>query len=290
MTRVVHDRHEFRAACDAVRAGGGRLGLVPTMGALHEGHLALVGEARQRGATHVALTIFVNPLQFGPSEDFERYPRTLESDVARCREAGVDLVFAPPRDGMYPEGFQSEVRVNAITARLEGACRPGHFAGVTTVVTKLFMLAGPSVACFGRKDYQQWKVLERMARDLDMPIDVVGMPTVREADGLAMSSRNRYLSEEQRGRALGIARGLRAAHAAFAAGERNRDRLGSRVRAEIVSAFDAIDYVDVADPETLEPAPDSIDGRALISVAARIGSTRLIDNTVLGEDEPPPAG
>lgn len=290
MTRVVHDRAEFRGICDGVRAGGGRLGLVPTMGALHQGHLALVGEARRRGATHVALTIFVNPLQFGPSEDFERYPRTLEADLERCREAGVDVVFAPPHDSMYPEGFQSEVRVTGLTTRLEGACRPGHFTGVTTVVAKLFMLAGPCVACFGRKDYQQWKVLDRMARDLDMPVDVVGMPTVREPDGLAMSSRNRYLSAEERGRALGIARGLRAAHEAFTAGERNGERLVSLVRAEIVPAFDVVEYVDIANPETLEPAPASVGARALISVAARIGATRLIDNHVLGEDEPPPAG
>lgn len=284
MTRVVHEKADFRAACDAVRAGGGRLGLVPTMGALHEGHLALAEEARRRGATHVALTIFVNPLQFGPSEDFERYPRTLESDVARCRESGVDLVWAPARDAMYPEGFQTEVAVGALTSRLEGAHRPGHFAGVATVVTKLFMVAGPCVACFGRKDYQQWKVIERMARDLDMPVDVVGMPTVREQDGLALSSRNRYLSAEERARALGISRGLRAAHRAFESGERDVARIAALVRAEIEPRFDSIDYVDVADAETLERLTSAIAQRAVITVAARIGATRLIDNTVLGQN------
>ncbi|UJR85829.1 pantoate--beta-alanine ligase [Sandaracinus amylolyticus] len=287
MTKVVHEKSELRAACDAIRASGGRLGLVPTMGALHDGHLALVADARRRGATHVALTIFVNPLQFGPSEDFDRYPRTLEADVARCRDAGVDLVFAPPRDGMYPPGFQSEVQVTKLTTRLEGAFRPGHFTGVTTVVAKLFMLAGPCVACFGRKDYQQWKVIERMARDLDMPIDVASMPTVRESDGLAMSSRNRYLSPEERERALGIARGLRAAHAAYGAGERDAAKIAEMVRAEITPRFDSIDYVDVADADTLEPFTRPIEGRAVITVAAKIGKTRLIDNTVLGEDTSP---
>ncbi|MDQ3036390.1 MAG: pantoate--beta-alanine ligase [Myxococcota bacterium] len=287
MTRVVHDKQEFRAACDSVRADGGRLGLVPTMGALHEGHLALADEARRRGASCVALTIFVNPLQFGPSEDFDRYPRTLESDVERCRASGVELVWAPARDSMYPVGFQSEVVVGDLTKRLEGAHRPGHFAGVTTVVTKLFQVAGPCVAAFGRKDYQQWKVIERMARDLDMPIEVVGMPTVREHDGLAKSSRNRYLSDDERARALGIARGLRAAHVAFDGGERDPARIAALVRGSIEACSDAIDYVDVADPETLEPFDAALGDRAVITVAARIGATRLIDNTVLGEDRAP---
>lgn len=287
MTRLVHDKDDFRAACDAIRAGGARLGLVPTMGALHDGHLALAREARRRGAGAVAVTIFVNPLQFAPGEDFARYPRTLEADVARCREAGVELVWAPAGDAMYPPGFQTEVSVGDLTRRLEGAHRPGHFAGVTTVVTKLFQVAGPSIACFGRKDYQQWKVIERMARDLDMPIEVVSMPTVREQGGLAMSSRNRYLSAPERDRALGIARGLRAAHAAFESGERDAAVLGAIARAEIDRCFDAIDYVDVADPESLEPIAGRAGDRALVAVAARIGATRLIDNTVLGEDAPP---
>jgi pantoate--beta-alanine ligase len=284
MTKLLHEKNEFRAACDAVRSSGGRLGLVPTMGALHEGHLSLVDAARKHGATHVALTIFVNPLQFGPNEDFDRYPRTLESDLARCAAAGVDLVWAPARDSMYPAGFQSEVIVHELTKRLEGEFRPHHFAGVTTVVTKLFQVAGPSIACFGRKDYQQWKVIERMARDLDMPIDVVGIPTMREPDGLAMSSRNRYLAPDERERALGIVRGLRNAHTAFANGERDVATLTSLVRAEMERSGFEIDYVDFADPETLLPVASQAQERAVITVAARLGATRLIDNTVLGED------
>ena len=286
MTRVIHDPTELRRACDEARTRGA-LGLVPTMGALHDGHLALVGEARRRGAQSVAVTIFVNPLQFGPNEDFARYPRTLDADVERCRSVGVDLVFAPARDAMYPDGFQTKVVVEGVTRRLEGEHRPGHFDGVTTVVAKLFGLAGPCVACFGRKDYQQWRTIERMARDLDMPIDVVGMPTVREPDGLAMSSRNRYLTSDQRERALGIARGLRAAHRAFAGGVRDPGALAGLVESELRPRFDAIDYVEVADPDTLEPFAGPAGARALVAVAAKIGATRLIDNTVLGEDESP---
>lgn len=291
MTTLIHDPGEFRAACNLVREGAERLGLVPTMGALHSGHMALVDEARRRGATKVALTIFVNPLQFGPSEDLERYPRTLESDMELCRALGVDMVFAPHASAMYPPGFQSKVVVSEIAKRLEGAARPGHFEGVATVVTKLFQIAGPCVAVFGRKDYQQWCVLRRMVRDLDMPIDVIGMPTVRDPDGLALSSRNRYLSPEERTRALAISTGLRDAHAAFASGERDLEALRARVFAPIAGAFDSIDYVELADPDTLEALETGSLGpgrpRVLITVAARIGATRLIDNTVLGEDEPP---
>jgi pantoate--beta-alanine ligase len=268
VTEVVHAPGDFRAACDAVRASGERLGLVPTMGALHDGHLALVEHARKHGATRVALTIFVNPLQFAPHEDFDRYPRTLDADVERCRAAGVDLVFAPARDAMYAPGFQSRVEVTELTKRLEGAHRPTHFAGVTTVVAKLFGLAGPCVAAFGRKDYQQWRAIERMALDLDMPIEVVGMPIVREEGGLAMSSRNRYLGAEERERALGIARGLRAAHGAYARGERDARKLVEIVEGEVRPRFDSIDYVAAVDPETLE---DPRGERIAILVAARIG-------------------
>lgn len=283
MTTVLETPGDFSAACEAARHGGARVGLVPTMGALHDGHLALVDEARRRGATWVALTIFVNPLQFGPNEDFARYPRTFEADLERCRAAGVDAVFAPERSAMYPEGFRTTVRVEGLTTVLEGAHRPGHFDGVTTVVAKLFALTGRSIAVFGRKDYQQWKVIERMARDLDLPIDVVGMPTVREPDGLAMSSRNRYLSEDQRARALGIARGIAEAQAAWGRGERDPERLVALARTPVEASFDAIDYVALADPETLAPVRDTAGERALLAFAAKIGATRLIDNAVLGE-------
>ena len=240
MTELVHDPAAYRAACAAARARDLVVGVVPTMGALHEGHLALVTEARTR-AQLVAVTIFVNPMQFGPNEDYGRYPRTLPEDLERCRAHGVDLVFAPAAEDMYPPGFSSYVGVDGVTEPLEGAFRPGHFRGVTTVVTKLLNLTGPSVAVFGRKDYQQWKTIARMVRDLDMPIEVIGMPTVREPDGLALSSRNRYLSPEDREGALAIARGLRAANAAFVAGERRASVLEGLARAPIEGAFDSID-------------------------------------------------
>ncbi len=285
MTRLVHDPAEHRAACDDARARGLRVGLVPTMGALHAGHLSLVDEAKRR-AGFVAATIFVNPLQFGPNEDLDRYPRTREADVALLRERGVDLVFAPAPSAMYPEGFQTEVAVSTLTERLDGVFRPGHFRGVTPVVAKLFNLTGPSVAVFGRKDYQQWRVLERMARDLDMPIDVVGMPTVREPDGLALSSRNRYLDAPSRERALAIARGLRVAHDAFVAGERDASKLAALARAPIERAFDRIDYVAACHPATLEPL-DGVADEVVLLIAAHLGTTRLIDNCVLGRDPRP---
>jgi len=232
------------------------------------------------------VSIFVNPMQFGPNEDLARYPRTLGADLDRCREHGVDLVFAPAPDAMYPAGFASKVEVSGLTEVLDGVFRPGHFAGVCTVVTKLFQLTGESVAIFGRKDYQQYRVLARMALDLDMPIDVVGIPTVRESDGLALSSRNRYLADDERERALAIARGLRAANGAFRDGERSVATLDRLVRQPIAAAFDSIDYVSVADPDTLAPAIDGAP-RMMALVAARIGATRLIDNLVFGEDPSP---
>lgn len=285
--RVVAEPAALRALCDEARATGKTIGLVPTMGALHEGHLSLVHAARKRGADVVVVTIFVNPLQFGPHEDFDRYPRTLEADVARCREAGVDIVFTPARETMYPPGFQTHVEVEGLTEELEGAFRPGHFRGVTTVVAKLFHFAAPCIAIFGRKDYQQWKVLERMARDLAIPVEVVGERTVREPDGLALSSRNRYLSADERTRALAISRGLRRASQAFQSGERRATALVELARAEIAPAFDRIDYVALADPETLRPIEGDCGPRALLAVAAHLGKTRLIDNMVLGEDDGP---
>jgi pantoate--beta-alanine ligase len=235
------------------------------------------------------VTIFVNPLQFGPNEDFGRYPRTLPEDAALCEARGVEWIFAPARESMYPEGFSSQVRVSGVTEVLEGVFRPGHFDGVTTVVAKLFGIVGPSVAIFGRKDYQQWCVLRRMVRDLELPIEMHGLPTVREADGLALSSRNRYLSDGERARALSIARGLRAACEAFDRGERDAARLTSIARAPIEASFDAIDYVAVADADSLAPLTRIVNDRAVIAVAARIGKTRLIDNVVLSEDRIPPA-
>jgi pantoate--beta-alanine ligase len=285
MSKVVRKPAEFRQACEDARAAKRRVGLVPTMGALHDGHFSLLDEAKSR-ADFIVLTIFVNPLQFAPGEDLERYPRTFESDLAGCRERGVDLVFAPEPNAMYSPAFQTEVSVKKIGKPLEGGFRPSHFDGVTTVVTKLFNLAGPSIAMFGRKDYQQWKVLSRMALDLDMPIELVGCPIVREADGLALSSRNRYLSTSDRRRALGIVSGLRHAFDAWESGERNPDALRSLAEKSVRPAFDRLDYVAAVDPETLAAPPPS-PSRLLIAVAAHLGATRLIDNVVLGEDSRP---
>jgi len=285
MTTRVREPADFRRACEDARASSCKVGLVPTMGALHEGHFSLVDEAKKRN-DFVAVTIFVNPLQFGPGEDLDRYPRTLEGDLAGCGEHGVDLVFVPAPDSMYPAGFQTEVSIEKLTKPLEGECRPTHFDGVTTVVAKLFNLAGPCTAMFGRKDYQQWKILSRMAHDLDMPIEVIGCPIIREADGLALSSRNRYLSASDRERALGIVSGLRRAHDAWREGERNLELLRSVAEERVQLGFDRVDYVAVVDPETLV-APSAAPARLLIAIAAHLGATRLIDNLVLGEDPRP---
>jgi len=285
MTTVVREPAEFRRACDDARRASRRIGLVPTMGALHAGHLSLIDEASRR-ADFLAVTIFVNPLQFAPGEDLQRYPKTLEDDLGGCRRRGVDVVFAPDTGAMYPEGFQTQVCVAGVTKPLEGVFRPSHFEGVTTVVAKLFNLAGPCAAVFGRKDYQQWKVLSRMVEDLDMPIEVIGCPIVREPDGLALSSRNRYLSTNDRHRALAVVAGLRAAHDAWEHGERKPAVLESAAAAPVAATFDRIDYVAAVDPETFEP-PATSPERLLIAAAAHLGSTRLIDNVVLGEDERP---
>jgi pantoate--beta-alanine ligase len=286
--RVATTAAAFRAACDAVRAEGRTLGLVPTMGALHEGHLALVDEAA-RHANVVAVTIFVNPTQFGPNEDFSKYPRVLERDLELCRGRGVAIVFAPPASEMYPEGEQTRVRVEGLATHLCGPFRPGHFEGVATVVAKLFALAGACTAVFGRKDYQQLKVIERLARDLLLPVSVVGHPTVRDPDGLALSSRNQYLSNTERERALGVARGLSAAFRAHADGERGAGELRRQALGFIEPVASKIDYVSVADPERLSPfgGDARVGERALVAVAAFVGTTRLIDNLVLGEDKDP---
>ncbi len=286
--QVVHEPEAFRRACDEARARGQRVGLVPTMGALHAGHVALVEEAKRHGA-FVAVSIFVNPTQFGPNEDYARYPRTLAADAEKCERAGAAVVFAPAADAMYPPGDETRVRVGATAAPLCGAHRPGHFEGVTTVVAKLFALAGPCVAVFGRKDYQQLRVISRMTTDLFLPVEIVGLRTVREPDGLALSSRNAYLSPEQRAAALAIPRGLSRAAEAFARGERDASLLAGLARAPVAEVATSIDYVDVADPLSLRVlAPGERAGeRALLAMAIRLGGARLIDNVVLGEDPAP---
>ncbi|MBS2017173.1 MAG: pantoate--beta-alanine ligase [Deltaproteobacteria bacterium] len=280
--------NETRDACEAARAKGARVGLVPTMGALHEGHLALAKEAR-RHADFVVASIFVNPTQFGPNEDFSRYPRDLDGDVAKLAEVGVDLVFAPEAAAMYPAGDETRVRVGPLAAHLCGPHRPGHFEGVATVVTKLFAIAGRCTAVFGKKDYQQLAVLRRIATDLFLPVTVVGHPIIRERDGLAMSSRNAYLSADERARALALSRGLSAAVKAFANGERRAGAVRGLALSEIERVATSIDYVTLADADAIVPIDDTAElgARALLAVACRIGTTRLIDNVVLGEDPPP---
>ena len=278
----------FRHACDEARRRGERVALVPTMGALHSGHQALVAEAR-KNASFVAVSVFVNPTQFGPNEDFARYPRDLDSDVQKSLDAGARGVFAPPPNEMYPPGDETRVRVGALANELCGPHRPGHFEGVATVVAKLLILTGPSTAYFGRKDYQQLKVIERIVKDLFIPVEVVGVPTIRETDGLAMSSRNAYLSADSRAAATAIPRGLTDAARAFAAGERRIGELVRLVRARVEPFANSIDYVDAADPETLRVfGPDqTAPERTLVALAIRTNGARLIDNMVLGEDPAP---
>lgn len=279
---------EHSTACDAARAAGRMVALVPTMGALHDGHMALVAEAKAR-ADFVLVSIFVNPTQFGPHEDLDKYPRTLDEDAERCRAAGVDAIFAPARDAMYLPGEETRVRVGATAEALCGAHRPGHFEGVATVVAKLFALTGRSIAVFGRKDYQQLAVLRRMTADLMLPVTLLGVRTIREPDGLAMSSRNAYLSADARQRALSIPAALTAAVRAFEGGERAVGALRSRCLEAVEAAADTVDYVELADADTIAPlSPDArIGERALVAVAARFAGARLIDNVVLGEDGAP---
>jgi pantoate--beta-alanine ligase len=277
---------ELRDACDAARTGGSRVGFVPTMGALHKGHLDLVRAARQR-ASFVVASVFVNPTQFGPGEDLARYPRDLEGDLRKLASVGTDAVFAPEASELYPESEQTRVCVGALAAPLCGAYRPGHFEGVATVVAKLFGIVGPCLSVFGRKDYQQLLIVQRVARDLFLPVEVVGHPIVREADGLAMSSRNAYLSTVERERARALVRGLQAAAVRFAEGERGTQELERVAREPIERAASSIDYVEVRAPDTLAPVAPLTGPRALLAVACRIGSTRLIDNIVLGEEAPP---
>ena len=284
--RVVHTVSELRSAILEHSGDGGRLGFVPTMGALHDGHRALMREAKRRAA-FTLVSIFVNPTQFGPKEDLARYPRDLEGDVAKCAAEDVALVFAPAVSEIYPDGEQTRVRVTGITEHLCGASRPGHFDGVATVVTKLFAAAGPCVAVFGRKDYQQLQVIKRLTRDLLLPVDVVGFPTVRESDGLALSSRNAYLGAEDRARALAIPRSLANAVRAFAAGERGAQALRAPVVQALTDAGLRVDYVEVTDPDDLTPASGAVGVRALLAIAAFAGATRLIDNVVLGEEPGP---
>ncbi len=274
---VLEETEPCRLAVREARRSGRTVGLVPTMGALHEGHLSLIRAARER-CDFVAVTIFVNPTQFGPGEDYQTYPRTLESDLQACETEGVDLVFRPATETVYPEGAQTTVHVDGVTKRLCGPCRPGHFDGVATVCAKLFSILPADLAFFGEKDYQQMVMIRRMALDLNLPIEIVPCPTVREPDGLAMSSRNASLSGEERKQAASLSRGLFAAADGIAAGERSAAAIVAVIRDRILWAGPAdIEYIEVVDPDTLEGVK-TIDGPVRICLAGRIGSCRLIDN------------
>lgn len=282
--RVIHDISELKSAVAAARAAGRRIGVVPTMGALHEGHLSLVDAAR-RDCDFIVATIFVNPTQFGPGEDFNKYPRTLAADVEKLATRGVELVFAPEAAAMYGPDHATKVIVSGPALSLEGDFRPTHFEGVATIVLKLFNLVQPDRAYFGRKDFQQATVVERMVADLDIPVEVIVCPTVRDPDGLAMSSRNVYLSAEERTRALSLSQALALAKQLIAAGETDTAQVITKMR-EVLTAADAeIDYVAICKAGTLAHV-ERIDGPAVALIAARIGKTRLIDNELLNEPRP----
>jgi pantoate--beta-alanine ligase len=271
---------EMREACRAVRQRGQSLGLVPTMGALHSGHIVLVRAARAQ-CDVVAASIFVNPTQFGPNEDFAKYPRTFEQDCALLEAEGVALLFAPQPEEMYPAGAGTFVEVEGVGDRLDGASRPGHFRGVATIVAKLFHIVGPDKAFFGQKDAAQVAVLRSMVRHLNFDLELVVCPTVREPDGLALSSRNRYLSVSERARALVLSNALHVIAAKYRAGEKDVARLLEAGRGVMATEPEVrIDYFAIVDPETLLPLTEARPG-ALAAVAAHVGSTRLIDNTLL---------
>ena len=270
----------MRARAEDLRRDGRRIGVVPTMGALHEGHLSLLRAARAR-CDVLILTIFVNPTQFGPSEDLSRYPRDEEGDLAKARACGIDLAFCPDAAAMYLQGAQTFVEVRELQKPLCGASRPGHFAGVATIVSKLFHITQPHLAMFGEKDYQQLAIIRRMTRDLDFGIEIASAPIVREPDGLAMSSRNAYLSAEQRMAALALSKGLAAAEARHRAGERDAAALVAAARAPLeAQPLIRIDYVEVRDADDLSEI-SQVSRRVVLAIAAFVGTTRLIDNRVL---------
>ncbi len=267
---------------DSLREKGDSIGFVPTMGFLHEGHLSLMRKAREENNTLI-VSIFVNPTQFGPGEDLEDYPRDLDKDSDLCREVGTDILFFPSVEEMYPENFRTTVDVSGLTQVLCGRSRPTHFQGVTTVVAKLFSIVKPHRAYFGLKDYQHYRVISCMAEDLDMDLEVIGLPTVREPDGLAMSSRNKYLSDEERLSALSLSKSLAAADRMAREGIKEVKEIETGVREIIESeSHTRIDYVEVVDPEELTHL-DRINGRALLALAVHVGQARLIDNALIGE-------
>jgi len=275
---------KLRAAIATARSRGDRIGFVPTMGFLHEGHLRLVDEAK-RTTGCVVMSLFVNPTQFGPNEDFSRYPRDVSGDAAKAEGRGVDLLFLPSVSEMYPTPPSLHVMADDLPTRWEGEIRPGHFSGVLTVVAKLFNIVAPDVAVFGRKDYQQATLIRQMVRELNFPIELVVAPTVRERDGLALSSRNTYLDASARTNGLALVKSLRATAAAFAAGERLGSRLTAVGREKLATHPEVrVDYFAVVDPARMKPV-DTAGADSVAIVAARVGPTRLIDNMILGEAE-----
>ena len=282
--RVVKSIKEMQSISESLRKTGKTIGFVPTMGYLHDGHMSLVECARRENDV-VVMSIFVNPVQFAPGEDFERYPRDLERDRKIAQEKGVDYLFVPEVSEMYPPGYSTYVEVEGITEVLCGAKRPGHFRGVATVVTKLFNIVKPHRAYFGKKDFQQLKVIERLVKDLNFDVEVIGCPIVREKDGLAMSSRNVYLSPEERESATSLYRALKLAKELFEKGERDPEVIKSRMEELILSHphVKAIDYIEIVDPETFKPV-DEIKEGTLIALAVFVGNARLIDNWVVGEN------
>jgi len=277
--RVVRSIADLRALLRPLRDEGKRIGFVPTMGFLHEGHGSLIRQSAARCDATV-VSIFVNPTQFGPGEDLASYPRDLERDQNLCLETGATVLFMPEVAEIYPTGFQTHVEPGHLADTLCGRYRPGHFRGVATVVAKLFNIVQPDLAFFGQKDFQQTAVIRRMARDLNLTVDVVVVPTVREADGLALSSRNTYLDEDGRHRALTLSQGLLAAKAAFDEGEREPAKLLETART-LMTGADSIQYLELVDAQTLEPLQGPVDRSAALCVAAYVGSTRLIDNVLL---------
>ena len=279
--QTVRDLNELRAAIAAFRAEGARIALVPTMGALHAGHIALI-DAAKRAGTKVVASIFVNPTQFGPNEDLARYPRREAADSRMLVQAGCDLLWLPTVETMYPDGFASTISVAGVSETLDGAARPGHFDGVATVVTKLFNQVSPDAAFFGEKDYQQLQVIRRMVNDLDFAIDIVGVPTQRDDDGLALSSRNIYLDEEERAKAVALPRALGVAARAIARGI-PAEEAAAEAQTSLVAAGFTVDYVTLVDAETLAANPGADRPRRLLA-AARMGQTRLIDNIAVTLD------
>ena len=278
--RVIERIQQMRVWSEAERRAGRRIVLVPTMGALHEGHLSLVRDGRKRGE-RLVVSLFVNPAQFAPHEDYAAYPRDFERDRKLLEQERVDVLFCPTVEEIYPEGYQSYVEVEKLSPLLCGAFRPGHFRGVATVVAKLFNIVRPHAAIFGAKDYQQLQVIRRMVKDLNFDIEVIGHPTVRDKDGLALSSRNGYLKAEERAAALSLYRSLKRAESLVLGGERKSRRIIEAARAEIEKERLArVEYIKVCHPETLEEV-ETVDGAALLVLAVRVGKARLIDNTIL---------